>query len=823
MSLSTSLSSPSSPLALALLASNDPSPLALDPRGPDAPLAAAAVHPESDVGRAMALDDPALYIDPELSWLEFNQRVLEEAGPLGAGALLERLRFLCLSAANLDEFFRVRVAGVRQQLIAGSEAQGQEALFAAPAEVLARVALRAQRMVAEQYRLFRQELQPRLRAPQPLGVGLTLLSAGELDAAQRRFLHGYFTARVYPALTPLAVDPGHPFPHLRNQSLTLAVLLQRDAPGVTAFAGRGPETCFAVVQVPAVLGRLIELPRRGAAALEEPAVRSYVFMEDLIALHVSDLFPGTSIIGCWPFRVTRHCDPNIEACRRDRGDAVRLECMVTMDLSVRRFLARALKLEPQEVYTIDPADGPLNLADLLPLCASAAPGALTARPERTPRPPAHRSATTGPRLARSTAAEPWRLSRSMFEVIADGDVLLHQPYEPFERVLDFLEEAAADPQVLAIKGVLSPPPASAEDGDLSAALVRAAERGKQVTAVCDVQEGQSAWTLQLEDAGVHVAQGLSGLRNHGKVLLVVRREGGGVRRYVHLSTGDHDPGAARLRTDLSLFTCREELGADVSALFNLLTGHSAPPSWQRLSVAPLGLKERVLALIDAEARSAQAGRPARIVAKLNALSDPELIRALYRAALSGVDIDLIVRGVCCLRPGVPGLSERVRVIAHCDRFLEHSRVFCFHAEGRREVYLSSVDWLSHPLRQRVELMFPLEDPLLRARVMDEILGTLLLDNTKAWRLRRDGSYERCAPGPDTRAVRAQQRFLDLARGKADGLPEEPGLYPAVSAAPLPSASGVSLATRRRGEPGAVWPRAADCEPGGDLALRLESA
>ena len=714
---------------------------------------ASSPGPSPATASTLSLEDPSLYINRELSWLDFNQRVLDEACDASV-PLLERLKFLCISASNLDEFFMVRVAGLKQQLLSGVVESGADGLL--PSETLARVALRAQRMVAEQYRLWHKELLPRL-----LQAGIAFLHPSELDPEQRRFIYAHFNAQVYPALTPLAVDPGHPFPHVRNKTLNLAILLQRGGastpPSSAGPPGRGQEASFAVMQVPSVLGRLVEVPMPGTR-------RAYVYLEDVIALHVADLFPGTRILGCWPFRVTRNFDMTIdeeesmdlletiqkEVRRRDRGAAVRLECHSGMDLTVRRFLGRALKLDLQDIY---PITGPLNPADLMEVYSRLAQGD-----------------------ARDLYDEPFlpkvqsRLSdaNTMFEAIAQGDVLLHQPYESFESVVDFIEEAAEDPNVLAIKGTLY---RTSGNSPIVAALARAAELGKQVTALVELkarfdEENNIVWARQLEAAGVHVVYGLIGLKTHSKVALVVRREGNGIRRYVHLSTGNYNSQTARLYTDLSLFTCREEFGIDASALFNMLTGYSQPPRWHRFVIAPLGLREKVIDLIDAEAQNARAGRPARIIAKMNALSERDVVRALYRASQAGVQIDLVVRGICCLRPGVPGVSDNIRITSVVDRFLEHSRIFYFEADGKQELLVSSADWMNRNFQRRVEVMFPIEDPVLRARILDEILGTTLADNTRARLLRRDGSYERLTPAPGETPLRSQQRFIELARAQA---------------------------------------------------------
>ena len=773
---SVSLSAPSALSSPRLSFAPAPAPSAVSPSGISSPgYGPATGGPGAgalfDPALQAEFADPALYINRELSWLEFNQRVLDEACDPSV-PLLERLKFLCISASNLDEFFMVRVAGLKQQLSSGVAEAGPDGLL--PAELLARVSVRAQRMVAEQYRLWLKELQPRL-----VQAGVSFLRVAELNTEQARFIYAYFNAQVFPALTPLAVDPGHPFPHVRNKTLNLAILLQR------AQAPRGQEASFAVMQVPSVLGRLVQVPTPGAQ-------RVYVYLEDVIAQHVADLFPGTRVLGCYPFRVTRNFDMAFdeeesidllqtiqkEVRRRDRGAAVRLECSADMDPTVRRFLGRALKLDAQDIYSISvpgsgaaPAGGASGAGAATGAGALAGPLNLSDLTEVYARPPASMAS------ARDLYDEPFmpkvqsRLAdaNTMFEAIAQGDVLLHQPYESFESVVDFIEEAAEDPHVLAIKGTLY---RTSGNSPIVAALARAAELGKQVTALVELkarfdEENNIVWARHLEEAGVHVVYGLIGLKTHCKVALVVRREGGGIRRYVHLSTGNYNSNTARLYTDLSFFTCREEFGVDASALFNLLTGYSQPPKWHRLFVAPLGLRERILDLIEAEAQNARMGRPARIVAKMNALSERDVIRALYRASQAGVQIDLIVRGVCGLRPGVPGVSDNIRVLSIIDRFLEHSRLFYFEADGKQEILVSSADWMNRNFQRRVELMFPVEDPALRARITGEILGTQLADNVRARELRRDGTYERIAPAPGETPLRSQHRFVELARAQAE--------------------------------------------------------
>jgi polyphosphate kinase len=718
------------------------------------------------VSESPNLEDPNLFINRELSWLEFNQRVLDEACD-NTVPLMERLKFLCITASNLDEFFMVRVAGLKQQLSTGMIEGGADGLL--PAEALARITLRAQRMVSDQYRLWHKELQPRLAQ-----AGIAFLPASELDAEQLRYIYSHFNAQVYPALTPLAIDPGHPFPHVRNKTLNLAILLAR---GTASSVGQ--EASFAVMQVPSVLGRLVEVPVARAR-------RGYVFLEDVVAQYVADLFPGTRVLGCWPFRVTRTFDISIdeeesidllqtiqrEVRRRDRAAAVRLECHAGMDPTVRRFLGRALKLDAQDIY---PISGPLHLSDLMEAYTRTQSSDARELYDEPFLPKLQ------PRLAEAN---------TVIEAIQQGDILLHQPYESFESVVDFIEEAADDPQVLAIKMTLY---RTSGNSPIVPALMRAAEQGKQVTALVELkarfdEENNILWARQLEESGVHVVYGLIGLKTHCKVALVVRREAGSIRRYVHLATGNYNSQTARIYTDLSYFTCREEVGIDASALFNLLTGYSQPPRWNRFVLAPLGLRERILDHIEAETQNAKSGRPARIIAKMNALSERDVIRALYRASCAGVQIDLIIRGICCLRPGIPGISENIRVVSIVDRFLEHARIFFFEADGKKDVYISSADWMNRNFSRRVELMFPIEEPALRSRILDEILMTQLADNSRASILRASGVYERIRDTDPEPALRSQHRFVELVRSpSSQGLTDRGlAIRPTLRLAPRPA-------------------------------------
>ncbi len=693
------------------------------------------VPAETAPPRAAEPHDPSLYFNRELSWLEFDARVLEEARD-PALPVLERLKFLGISSSNLDEFFMVRVAGLKQKVAGGVTDAAADGLL--PAEVLAAVAARTHGLVEEQEKAWQEEIRPELAR-----AGHLLVAPKDFTPEQAEVARSRFTQEILPVLTPLAVDPGHPFPQLRNKSLNVALILRRAG----RKRRRDMEVLLAVVQVPSVLPRLLRLP--SAAGLV------HALLDEVIAAYAVDLFPGFSVLHAAAFRVTRNWDLEIdeeesedlvsavqdELRRRDRGAAVRLEIAAGAADPIVSALVRALKLEAADVYR---TTAPLQVQDLLQL------GEADPRPE--------------------LRQEPWTaVLPKVFEegtpvrqAIAEGEVLLHHPYEAFDPVVRFVEEAAEDPDVLAIKQALY---RTSGDSPFVRALSRAAENGKQVTAIVEIkarfdEANNIAWARRLEESGVHVVYGLLGLKTHCKVALVVRREGPRLRRYIHLGTGNYNPQTARTYTDLSLFSAAPELGEDVANLFNLLTGYAEAPRWKKLTVAPFGLQERIIELIGREAERARRGEPARILAKMNALVDAAVIRALYAASQAGVEIELLVRGICCLRPGVPGVSERIRVTSVVDRFLEHSRVFVFGAGENPDCLLSSADWMPRNFHSRVEVMFPVEDRALKARVVSEILGLPLQDRTRARWLQADGSYRRAEGGPG--AVRSQQALCEAA-------------------------------------------------------------
>src|SRR5579859_4498086 len=686
------------------------------------------------------LRSSALYLNRELSWLEFNARVLAEADS-EAVPLLERLKFHAIVATNLDEFFMVRLAGLKQQLTGEVDEMGPDGMTVG--EQLNAISTRVHELVAAQSQGL-AALLPRLA-----DAGIVFVKPSELSAQALADLDARFHNEVFPILTPIAIDPGHPFPQVRNRSLNLGVMFTRDG---------STEHGFGVVQVPTMLPRLFPVVGLKTPS-GQPANRAFVLLEDLLARHGSTIFPGTRIEGLYVFRVTRNFDIEVdeeeaddllqsiqqELRRRERGNAVRLEVSGDAPAGSLAKLVKAFKLDPEkDVYIVG---GMLNAADLF---------SITRADERTLRDDPFQP----------HAVPPLREADDLFAVIREQDVLLHHPYESYDGVVDLIARAADDPDVLAIKQTLY---RAGGDSPIVKALVRAAESGKQVTAIVELkarfdEESNIVGARMLEHSGAHVVYGLLGLKTHAKCLLIVRREKGKLRRYAHVSTGNYNPTTARLYTDLSLFTSRQDICEDVSSLFNLLTGYSAPPKWNKLIVAPLGLHESVLALIAREAEHARAGRPARIVAKMNSLVDADVIEALYRASQAGVPITLLVRGICCLRPGVPGVSETIEVRALIDRFLEHGRAFCFANGGKEELYVGSADWMPRNFHRRVEAMVPVEDPVIRARLM-EILQTQCADNVKSWLLQPDGKYERVHPRPGALPVRSQARFIEMTRDR----------------------------------------------------------
>jgi polyphosphate kinase len=691
---------------------------------------------------------PEFFINREMSWLAFNSRVLEEALD-ETNPVLERLKFLAIVSSNLDEFFMVRVAGLKDQVKAGFNKADSSGYT--PKEQLRLINVRTHQMVERQYACFREEIIPLLAIH-----GIRFVDANELTAAQEAYLDDYFESLIYPVLTPLAVDQSRPFPLLLNKSLNLAVMLERKK-------GNTHKRVFAVVQVPAVLSRFIELP--GSEG------KSFILLEEVIKKYSNRLFKGNQVCSVHPFRITRNADMTLdeegaedllkeiekELKKRKWGAAVRLEIDGQMDQEVRLILQEALELHPRDMY---PIDGPIDLTKFLSL--TQLPGYEHLRDEVIqPQPPADLIGED-----------------DIFAAIAERDILVHHPFESFDCVLDFVQKAAEDPHVLAIKQTLY---RVSGDSPIVRALALAAEKGKQVTVLVELkarfdEENNIHWARQLEKSGCQVIYGLVGLKTHCKITLVVRKEGDSIRRYVHLSTGNYNNITARLYTDLGLFTSNPDFGVDASALFNDLSGYSEPPEWHMLEAAPKGLRAKFREMIKREMDKHTPERPGRIIAKMNSLTDEEIIASLYEASMAGVQIDLIVRGICCLRPGIPGISENIRVRSIIDRFLEHSRVYIFGNGGDTEVYLSSADWMTRNLDRRVELLFPIKQPDLMNRVM-AIVDHYLLDNTKSRILDSTGTYRRIQPKAGEPAVNSQMYFMEQAIKMAEKKKREKFVVP----------------------------------------------
>ncbi len=695
--------------------------------------------PVSGLGDPTDLLAPSLYLNRELSWLEFNARVLAEA--LNENVpLLERLKFHAIVSTNLDEFFMVRVAGLKQQLTGEVDEPSPDGMSVALQ--LATISDRVHALVAQQMVNLQEQIIPRLAH-----AGVQIVKPEQLPRDVQAELEDRFRNDVFPILTPIAIDPGHPFPHVRNRSLNVGVMISRDGKA---------DVGFAVVQVPSMIPRL--MPVLGVvSASGQPARHAFVLLEDLIARHMPTIFPGARIHGIYGFRVTRNFDLEIddeeaddllqtiqqELRKRERGNAVRLEVAGDPPDASLSKLVKALKLDLEKDVYRTPI---LNVSDLMQLVN------LDDRRE-------FRDEPCAPHVVPAL-----READDLFAVIRDRDVLLHHPYESFDSVVELIARAAEDPDVLAIKQTLY---RVGSNSPIVRALVRAAEAGKQVTAIVELkarfdEESNIVWARTLEQSGAHVVYGLLGLKTHCKCLLVVRREKGRLRRYAHLGTGNYNPTTARLYTDFSIFTARPDVCEDVSSLFNLLTGYSAPAKWNKLIVSPLGLHEAILGLIARETEHARRGRQGRIIAKMNALVDADVIEALYRASQVGVDITLLVRGICCLKPHVPGVSDNIKVRAVVDRFLEHGRVFYFGNDGRDEVFMGSADWMPRNFHRRVEVVLPIEDPATKARLI-ELLHLQISDNVKTWNLRHDGVYERSEPSEGGPVIRSQARVIELTR------------------------------------------------------------
>lgn len=688
-----------------------------------------------------ALDDPRLYANRELSLLDFQWRVLDEARD-PANPLLERVKFLSIVGSNLDEFFMIRVAGLMQQVEAGVLDPGPDGRT--PAAALAEVRRGCARLMRDARSTLLAELVPALAA-----AGVDLLDWASLEADERRAAKAYFDEKVFPVLTPLAVDPSRPFPHISNLTMNLAVTV-RDAEGREHFAR---------VKVPGTLPQWVPVSHLPGVAPPDlpPRRHRWVPLEQVVAANLGDLFPGLDVVEVHPFRVTRNADvilqeleagdllEQIEEGVRQRqfGFVTRVVVEAGMPRATRDLLLANLEADREDLYVVE---GPLALSHLMvvygtdrhdlkePPFLATVPAALEVKADKKP---------------------------DLFAAIRREDLLLHHPFDSFVPVVDFLRQAAADPDVLAIKMTLY---RVGRNAPVVQALMEAREEGKQVTVLVELkarfdEERNIEWARALENEGVHVVYGLLGLKTHSKVALVVRREGERIRRYVHLSTGNYNAVTAQLYTDLGLLTCNEEIGADATDLFNFLTGYSAKRDYRRLLVAPVNLRERLEQLIEREIGHARAGEPGHLIFKMNSLVDRRMIRLLYEASRAGVRVDLVCRGICGLVPGVPGVSENVRVTSVVGRFLEHSRIYYFRNAGDEQVWLGSADLMPRNINNRVEVLFPVLDPRLVELLRYEVLGAYLADNVKARTLRADGTWERVRPAEGETPVSAQAWFL----------------------------------------------------------------
>jgi polyphosphate kinase len=705
---------------------------------------------------AIDLSNPQYYINRELSWLEFNRRVLHEALDPRT-PLLERVKFAAIFASNLDEFFMVRVAVLKEQVEAEVHDRTPDELTAQ--QQLDLISQHLHPMVSQVQELLQQELIPLLNQE-----GVFLLNYGNLSEVQRRYLQKYFEEHVFPILTPLAVDPSHPFPVMSNLSLNLAAVVQDP---------ETKETSFARVKVPVgLLPRFVQLPQELPLVDDQPVVWAGVLLEEVIANNLEALFPGMVIKEHHVFRVTRDADLEFredeaedlllaiqQELRRRHfgGSVVRLQIPTSTPVFVRELLIKGMKLTEKEVYEMQ---GVVGLKDLFYFAGLPLPH-LKDQPWTPVIPPRLRKLPAFAEAATLDGED----SKDIFSVIREGDLLVHHPYESFSASVEhFITYAANDPDVLAIKMTLY---RTSGDSPIIKALITAAENGKQVAALVELKarfdEGSNiVWAQKLEDAGVHVVYGVMGLKTHTKVVLVVRQEKGRIHRYVHIGTGNYNPKTAKLYTDLGLLSCREDLGADLTELFNYLTGFSKQRAYRKLLVAPLTLRDRMLHLIQREIDHCQNGKPGRIIAKMNSLVDSKIIRALYEAAQAGVEIDLIIRGICCLRPGVPGVSDHIRVISIVGRYLEHSRIFWFQNNDQSEVFIGSADWMTRNLDRRVEAVTPVEDPE-NAKELRALLDLFLSDNRQAWVLQPDGNYIQRHPEDEMPERSSQNILMEMAQ------------------------------------------------------------
>lgn len=692
----------------------------------------------------MDFENSQYYTNRELSWIQFNYRVLEEARDK-SNPLFERLKFLSITSSNLDEFFMVRVASLKDMVNAGYKKPDIAGMT--PKEQLSAISEALHEFTQTQYSTYNRSLLP-LLAREHITV---LTSFEQMNDEEASFADNFFMEKVYPVLTPMAVDASRPFPLIRNKSLNIAALIKTKNQSEEEME---PELEFATVQVPSVMGRIVQLPYTEGVKL--------ILLEEIIRRNISKLFLNYDVISTAAYRIERNADLSIDEeeaedllqeiekqlKQRQWGEAIKLEVSEEIDKYLLKYLKKELAISDEEIYKIQ---GPLDLTFLMKLYGMEGFDAFKQpkyKPQRCPQ--------IDPEL-------------SIFDNIKKGDIFLHHPYITFDPVVNFIKEAAVDPKVLAIKQTLY---RVSGNSPIVAALARAAENGKQVTVLVELkarfdEEHNIVWAKMLEKAGCHVIYGLVGLKTHSKITLVVRREDTGIRRYVHLATGNYNDSTAKLYTDCGIFTCDERFGEDATAVFNMLSGYSEPKNWNRLIVAPIWMKDRFLKLIEREAEHAKKGMPAMIVAKMNSLCDPKIIAALYHASSCGVQIYLLIRGICCLRVGIPGVSENIHVRSIVGNFLEHSRIFYFHNNGSDEIYMGSADWMPRNLDRRVEIVFPVEDEQIKNEIK-HVLDLEFRDNVKAHILQPDGTYEK----QDKRGkllINSQMEFCREATEKAEAL------------------------------------------------------
>ena len=688
----------------------------------------------SEIAHPPTYERPELYINRELSWLDFNARVLEEAQD-ERNPLLERVKFMAIVASNLDEFYEIRVAGLLQLHESGANPSRPDGLT--PAEQLERITQQAHEQVAEQYRCWNEDLIPALAAE-----GIYFWEARRLKDEHLDFVRQYWEEELEPILTPIVVDPAHPFPHVLNKALCIGALLEEQG-----------QTMMGVATVPRVLPRILRLPDQGDGL-------HFVTLAGIMDLQVNELFFGYEVLGSAPFRITRNSELYVneedadnlleeieeQVTKQRQADAVRLEIAPGAPDQLVSLLQQQFDLDDSLVFRVN---GPVNLHRVMTLYGLVSRPALKDSPF-TP-------------VERDLPADP----DAFFDSIRAGDILLHHPYESFSTVIDFIRMAANDPKVLAIKQTIY---RTGDDSEVGQALSDAAERGKEVTVLVELKaRGDEAanieWAKRLEDSGIHVIYGIMGLKTHCKLSMLVRRDQDRLRRYAHLGTGNYNHTTARLYTDLGLITAEPTITAEVAEVFNMLTAHSRISQFEKLLVAPSGLMQGMLDRIERESEHARAGRPAAIIAKMNGLMDPAIINALYAASQAGVEIDLIVRGICCLRAGLDGISENIRVYSIIGRFLEHSRVFYFANGGDEEVWLGSADWMNRNLRARVEVVFPILDLALKQRVYRELLAFALADRAKSRQMRPDGTYVRRQSECDASGHSMQDLLMHTALGE----------------------------------------------------------